>query len=101
MGRYPAGVAALTCMCMHVIMLSMRTTIEIPDEQRARLLRLAAERGQKGFSGIVQDALERYLDEQERRSQKVEAAIDVLGTLSEDGAERLHASVRSIRERWR
>jgi len=35
----------------------MRTTLEIPDEQRAKLLQLAAARGMKGFSSLVTEAL--------------------------------------------
>jgi predicted transcriptional regulator len=40
----------------------MRTTIEFPDEQRAKLLELAAGRGEKEFSRLIQEALSRYLD---------------------------------------
>ena len=36
----------------------MRTTVEINDRFRARLLQIAAERGEKGFSGMLEEALE-------------------------------------------
>jgi hypothetical protein len=36
----------------------MRTTIEIKPEHRARILELAATRGDKGFSTVVAEALE-------------------------------------------
>ena len=39
----------------------MRTTIEITEEQRAELLKLAAIRGHNGFSQLVQEALNEYL----------------------------------------
>jgi hypothetical protein len=39
----------------------MRTTIELDDVHRAALLRLAAERGEKGFSRLVGEAVEAYL----------------------------------------
>ena len=39
----------------------MRTTVEITSAQRARLLALAARRGDKGFSRLVQEALDAYL----------------------------------------
>jgi predicted DNA-binding protein len=52
-------------MHMYACMLPpMRTTIEIPDDQRARLLELAARRGEKGFSALVREALELYLRDQ-------------------------------------
>ncbi|HKK27511.1 MAG TPA: ribbon-helix-helix protein, CopG family [Gemmatimonadota bacterium] len=79
----------------------MRTTVEIPDEIRARLLELAARRGERGFSGIVEEALERYLAEEERRRERAEAARAVLGSLEEEDADALLASVRRLRDRWR
>ena len=39
----------------------MRTTIEIKPEHRAKLLELAARRGQKGFSQLIAEALEAFL----------------------------------------
>jgi hypothetical protein len=47
----------------------MRTTIEITDHQRARLLDLAARRGAKGFSRFVQEALDDYLRKVDARSE--------------------------------
>jgi metal-responsive CopG/Arc/MetJ family transcriptional regulator len=41
----------------------MRTTIELSDEHRAKLMALAAERGVRGFSELVRDAIEHYLSE--------------------------------------
>ena len=81
----------------------MRTTIEIPDEQRARLLELAAKRGQKGFSFLVREAIERYLaaEGEAERLLKAEAALAVLGTLSDEEAERLEETRRRLRESWR
>jgi metal-responsive CopG/Arc/MetJ family transcriptional regulator len=79
----------------------MRTTIQIPDDQRARLLELAARRGEKGFSRLVQEALARYLDDEERRQELAREAIAALGTLSDDEAEALEESTRRLRERWR
>ena len=39
----------------------MRTTIELKDESRARLLDMAARRGEKGFSTIIGEAVDLYL----------------------------------------
>lgn len=78
----------------------MRTTIELPDEQRARLLEIAARRGDKGFSGIIQEALDFYLRNQQN-SQAIEQAMKSRGTFSEDEADALQASARELRESWR
>ena len=80
---------------------TMRTTIEIPDEQRAKLLELAARRGEKGFSRLVQEALELYLDEIAARERRVNEALDAIGSLDDEDANELRESVRQVRERWR
>ena len=79
----------------------MRTTIEIPDEQRAKLLEAAARRGEKGFSSIVQEALADYFEAEERRQEKVRRALGVIGSLGEDEAEALAKNVRKLRRTWR
>ncbi len=79
----------------------MRTTIEIPDEQRAKLIEIATRRGLKGFSKIVQEAIERYLEENLMGDDKVKEALSVLGTLDEDQADSLESSIHELRDKWR
>jgi predicted transcriptional regulator len=79
----------------------MRTTVEIPDELRARLLELAARRGEKGFSGLVREAVVHYLAELDSRAATIDRAAAALGTLSDEDAGEMHAAVRSMRGRWR
>lgn len=91
----------MTCTCMFGIFSGMRTTVELSDAVRARLLELAARRGERGFSALVEEALERYLEDEERRRRQAEHAKAAIGTLSELEGEELEASVRTLRERWR
>jgi len=79
----------------------VRTTIEITDEQRAKLLQLAAQRGEKGFSKLVQEALESYLDELTEREERVQDALSTIGQLSAAAADRLEQEVRRLRSSWR
>jgi metal-responsive CopG/Arc/MetJ family transcriptional regulator len=79
----------------------MRTTIEIPDRLRARLLALAARRGEKGYSRLVEEAIARYLEEWEGRAKVVRDAQAAMGSLSEAEADALEESVKALRERWR
>ena len=81
----------------------MRTTVEVTDEQRARLLELAARRGEKGFSRIVQEALDRYLEEEAAgaRKARVEQALAVLGTLGDEAADAMEARAKALRAHWR
>ncbi len=78
----------------------MRITIEIRDEQRAKLLELAARRGEKGFSKVVQEALELYLDEIAARERGVNEALSAIGSLDDEDVNELRESVRQVRERW-
>ena len=79
----------------------MRTTIEIPDHHRARLLEISARRGLKGFSTIVQEAIERYLEEHYLHEERVQAALRILGTMEAEEADALEASISQLRSRWR
>jgi predicted transcriptional regulator len=79
----------------------MRTTIELPDEQRARLVAIAARRGEKGFSGIVQEAVALYLDREEDRAERVRAALAVRGAIRGRRGERLAESTAKARASWR
>lgn len=79
----------------------MRTTIEITDEQRARLLELAARRGVKGFSALVQEAVDLYLEAQAGRSEEVRMALAAIGSLDEKAAVALRESVKLSRGSWR
>ena len=74
----------------------MRTTVEIDDVYRAKLLELAARRGEKGFSRIIDEALHNYLDELARIDTTRREAIKLRGALSRDQAARLRADMMSV-----
>lgn len=79
----------------------MRTTVELSDEIRAKLLELAARRGERGFSALVEEAVARYLEEEERRRERAQRARAVIGTMTDADARELETSVDRLRERWR
>lgn len=62
----------------------MRTTIELRDDQRAALLALAARRGQKGFSRLVEEALDEWLRWQKESEDAVARALSLRGCLDGD-----------------
>ena len=74
----------------------MRTTVEIPEKQRLALATLAQKRGLRGFSALVQEAIDLYLADQE--GDRLETALALRGTLSADQADELE---RRIAEAWR
>lgn len=79
----------------------MRTTIELSDALRARLLEIAAARGQKGFSAVVEEAITFYLEELKRRDECVQEALAARGSLRRGEAEELEARTRELRDDWR
>lgn len=88
-------------MHMHVKVQGMRTTIEIGEEQRAQLLKLAARRGEKGFSSLVREALELYLGAQSRADDMRRRALLLRGALNEKDVKRLRETTENIRGSWR
>ncbi|MFH1469608.1 MAG: hypothetical protein ABIO70_34805 [Pseudomonadota bacterium] len=79
----------------------MRTTIEITDEQRARLLQIAARRGAKGFSLLVQEALDDYLRKVDGQAEEVRRALAARGSLAGEEGDALAERARELRENWR
>jgi hypothetical protein len=79
----------------------MRTTVEITDGQRARLLEIAASRGDKGFSSLVREAIDLFLEQQSRRAERIQAATALRGGLSKRDADALEARCRQLRGHWR
>ena len=79
----------------------MRTTVEIDDAQRAELLKLAAQRGEKGFSSVIREALDLYIRQHRAKREVVAQALKLEGSFSDDEADALEASVLQLREKWR
>lgn len=80
---------------------SMRTTVEIKAAHRARLLELAARRGEKGFSSVIAEALDAYLERASERERLRRRALRLLGSMPAAEAERLRRDAAVIREFWR
>ncbi len=79
----------------------MRTTVEITSNQRVELLRLAAQRGLKGFSVLVQEALNKFLDAESGRKDICDEALSYRGVLKGKDADDLQKRTKSIRNKWR
>ncbi len=75
----------------------MRTTVELTDEVRARLLEVAARKGAKGFSHLVQEALEGYLSDLDSENERVRRAILLKGAFRERDANNMRNFILSLR----
>ena len=79
----------------------VRTTIDLPDELRGKLLELAARRGEKGFSSLVAEAVARYLGDEALKTERLRDAKlwdlqDTWSTAVVDAARRWPA----VAEHW-
>lgn len=79
----------------------MRTTIEMKREHRAQLLELAARRGHKGFSHLIEEALDAYLKAQAANAETRKRARLLQGALSTKDAKTLRDTTAEIRGSWR
>ncbi len=79
----------------------MRTTIEMKIEHRAKLLEIAANRGQKGFSSVVSEAIDVYLGLEAQREKQRHRGLELKGALSPKEAKELRKRVELIRTTWR
>ncbi len=79
----------------------MRTTVELKPEHRSALIALAAQRGNKGFSSVLEEAIESYLAGEKERAQRRRELLSLAGSVSEPEAEELRESTHRMRESWR
>lgn len=79
----------------------MRTTVEITDYQRAEIARIASSRGLKGYSQIVQEALQEYIEREHCGHEAIEAALQLQGSLSTREADATEKTCLNVRDSWR
>jgi len=77
----------------------MRTTVEITDDQHRALSAIAQRRGVRGFSVLVQEALDGYLAS--LHTDEVDLLLQLEGALSESEAQEMRARVGDVRSTWR
>jgi hypothetical protein len=79
----------------------MRTTIELKPEHRAKLLELAARRGEKGFSSVIAEAIESHLARAAENDEARRRALRLRGVLSRKDADALRHTAEALRDSWR
>lgn len=81
----------LSCICM-------RTTIEIRDEHRIALAAIAAKRGLRGYSELVQEALDAYLADVS--GEDLDALLSLRGSLGPEQADKLEQRIAEAWSSW-
>lgn len=76
----------------------MRTTLNIKREHRDALLAVAVRRGEKGFSSVVAEAIEEYLNEEKTRVRRRKELLSLAGSLSPEEANKLRSTATSLRQ---
>jgi hypothetical protein len=86
---------------MYVIIGIMRTTVEMKPEHRTALLALAAQRGQKGFSSVLAEAIDEYLKGERGDNRRRRELLSLGGILAPEDASELRAAASLARRNWR
>jgi hypothetical protein len=70
-------------------------------EHRSALLALAARRGEKGFSTVLEEAIESYLADEAGREKRRDMLLKLAGSLTEEESADLRRTAEEIRGSWR
>lgn len=79
----------------------MRTTIELSDDHRSALHSLAARRGLRGYSKLIQEAIDFYIKEKAKRRDGLKHLLEMRGTWSEEEVKRFRKKLEEIRRNWK
>lgn len=79
----------------------MRTTIEISDRHRGILLSLAAQKGLRGYSGIIQEALDYYIAHQTKVAGAKRDILKMKGSWRAEEEKEIRSKLTELRENWK
>jgi len=99
-GLPPVDIQILKYYNNNEVVMNVRTTIEISNEMRAKLLALAARRKLRGYSGIVNEALSLYLEQEMQKEGDLLDILDLAGSLNDAEAEEAAQNIKEFRKRW-
>jgi predicted transcriptional regulator len=77
----------------------MRTTIELSDDQRSILHFLAAQRGLRGYSKLIQEAIDFYIREKTEQKKNIKHLLKMRGTWIKKKSKRFKRDLREIRRK--
>jgi hypothetical protein len=79
----------------------MRTTIELSNDHRSSLHSLAARRGLRGYSKLIQEAVDLYIQEKTAKERNVKPLLQMRGTWNSEDARKFQRNLRKIRRNWK
>lgn len=78
----------------------MRTIVGISGRQRSILLSLAARRGLKGYSTLIQEAPDRYIADEIGELEVKERVLAMKGNRQQEETEQTRSRLLELRQRW-
>lgn len=79
--------------------MAMRTTIEITEAHRRALSDLAKRRGVRGYSLLIQEALDSYLAD--LNAEELDVLLGLEGILDDAEEQEMRARIEDARTTWR
>ena len=79
----------------------MRTTIEISDKHRSILLALTAQKGLRGYYGIIEEALDYYIEGQSKTAEKKRKILKMEKTWNVEETEEIRSNLAELRKNWK
>jgi metal-responsive CopG/Arc/MetJ family transcriptional regulator len=78
----------------------MRTTIELSDDLISILRSLAVKKGYRGYSKLIEEAVDFYFKENERRERDRGNILKMKGSWNKKEAEKTKKRLEEIRRNW-
>lgn len=78
----------------------MRTTIEISDMHRSTLLSLAAQKGLRGYSKLIEEAIDYYITNQTNFTGIKNNVLAMKGSWQKD-SEKIKTNIKELRKNWK
>jgi metal-responsive CopG/Arc/MetJ family transcriptional regulator len=79
----------------------MRTTVELSNDHRSSLHSLAARRGLRGYSKLIQEAVDLYIQEMTAKEGGAKHLLQMRGTWNKEEARKFQKKLREIRKSWK
>jgi len=79
----------------------MRTTVELSNDHRSSLHSLAARRGLRGYSKLIQEAVDLYIQEMTAKEGGAKHLLQMRGSWNKEEARKFQKKLRGIRKNWK
>ena len=79
----------------------MRTTVELSNDHRSSLHSLAARRGLRGYSKLIQEAVDLYIQEMTAKEGGAKDVLQMRGSWNKEEARKFQKKLKGIRKNWK